>query len=191
MEETKFIKCAGNFLLQLLIRCSILDGDAFRALSLRILSSISTRASSLEEISFWRAGVRHDAVAGSAVGTRRPAVISRHIFMSNVVEKGTEVDDLPERKSGSDSLSENDTKKEKKAIEDMMSMRVKKGILSKDEQKASRGKPLTPTEEEHRRRILMMQRVQDSPTSGSGSTRIFISLEGRVGSSCSWWSADG
>ncbi|KAK8555059.1 hypothetical protein V6N13_103789 [Hibiscus sabdariffa] len=77
------------------------------------------------------------------------------------------------------------------AIEDMMSMRVKKGILSKDEQKASRGKPLTPTEEEHRRRILMMQRVQDSPTSGSGSTRIFISLEGRVGSSCSWWSADG
>ncbi|KAK8987159.1 hypothetical protein V6N11_055471 [Hibiscus sabdariffa] len=124
---------------------------------------------------------------------------------SNVVEKGAEVDDLPERKSGSDSLSENDTEKEKvqsapekrvhqiqiwteirpilQAIEDMMSMRVKKkGILSK-EQKASRGKPLTPTEdarspkgaseEDSDDEFYDAERsdpVQDSSTSGSGST---------------------
>nr|KJB73650.1 hypothetical protein B456_011G242200 [Gossypium raimondii] len=95
------------------------------------------------------------------------------------VKKGTEKDDLCERKSGSDNLSENDTEKEKvqsapekkvhriqiwteirpslQAIEDMMSVRVKKKcILSKDEQKTSQGKS---------------DPVQDSPTSGSGSTR--------------------
>ncbi|KHG03911.1 TBC1 domain family member 8B [Gossypium arboreum] len=123
------------------------------------------------------------------------------------VKKGTERDDLCERKSGSDNLSENDTEKEKvqsapekkvhqiqiwteirpslRAIEDMMSVRVKKkGILSKDEQKTSQGKPLTPTEdarspkgaseEDSDDEFYDAERsdpVQDSPTSGSGSTR--------------------
>ncbi|MFQ6646826.1 hypothetical protein Gotur_019763, partial [Gossypium turneri] len=123
------------------------------------------------------------------------------------VKKGTERDDLCERKSGSDNLSENDTEKEKvqsapeqkvhriqiwteirpslQAIEDMMSVRVKKkGILSKDEQKTSQGKPLTPTEdarspkgaseEDSDDEFYDAERsdpVQDSPTSGSGSTR--------------------
>ncbi|GMI87054.1 hypothetical protein like AT3G55020 [Hibiscus trionum] len=126
---------------------------------------------------------------------------------NNVVEKGAEVDDLSERKSGSDSLSENDTEKEKaqsapekrvhriqiwteirptlQAIEDMMGIRVKKrGTLSKDEQKASRGKTLTPiedarspkgaSEEDSDDEFYDAERsdpVQDSPTSGSGSTR--------------------
>ncbi|XP_039037406.1 ecotropic viral integration site 5 protein homolog isoform X2 [Hibiscus syriacus] len=126
---------------------------------------------------------------------------------NNVVEKGTEGDDLSERKSGSDSLSENDTEKEKmqsapakrvhqiqiwteirptlRAIEDMMSIRVKKkDILSEDEQKTSRGKPLTPTEdsrspkgaseEDSDDEFYDAERsdpVQDSPTSGSGCTR--------------------
>ncbi|KAE8669222.1 Ypt/Rab-GAP domain of gyp1p superfamily protein isoform 3 [Hibiscus syriacus] len=125
----------------------------------------------------------------------------------NVVEKSTEGDDLSERKFGSDSLPENDTEKEKvqsapaksvhgiqiwteirptlSAIEDMMSIRVKKkGILSKEEQKTSRGKPLTPTEdarspkgaseEDSDDEFYDAERsdpVQDSLTSGSGSTR--------------------
>ncbi|KAG8480477.1 hypothetical protein CXB51_024653 [Gossypium anomalum] len=119
------------------------------------------------------------------------------------VKKGTERDDLCERKSGSGNLSENDNVQsapEKKvhriqiwteirpslqAIEDMMSVRVKKkGILSKDEQKTSQGKPLTPTEdarspkgaseEDSDDEFYDAERsdpVQDSPTSGSGSTR--------------------
>ncbi|PPD87202.1 hypothetical protein GOBAR_DD15864 [Gossypium barbadense] len=123
------------------------------------------------------------------------------------VKKGTEKDDLCERKSGSDNLSENDTEKEKvqsapekkvhriqiwteirpslQAIEDMMSVRVKKKcILSKDEQKTSQGKPLNPTEdarspkgaseEDSDDEFYDAERsdpVQDSPTSGSGSTR--------------------
>ncbi|MBA0871557.1 hypothetical protein Goshw_027467 [Gossypium schwendimanii] len=67
----------------------------------------------------------------------------------------------------------------------MMSVRVKKkGILSKDEQKTSQGKPLTPTEdarspkgaseEDSDDEFYDAERsdpVQDSPTSGSGSTR--------------------
>ncbi|KAK8671656.1 hypothetical protein V6N13_038244 [Hibiscus sabdariffa] len=126
---------------------------------------------------------------------------------NNVVKKGAEGDDLCERKSGSASLSENDTEKEKvlsapekrvhriqiwteirstlRAIEDMMSIRVKKkGILSKDEQKISQRKPLTPTddarspkgasEEESDEEFYDAERSdtgQDSPKSGSGSTR--------------------
>ncbi|KAL4388974.1 hypothetical protein GQ457_09G028950 [Hibiscus cannabinus] len=126
---------------------------------------------------------------------------------NNVVKKGAEGDDLCERKSGSASLSENDTEKEKvlsapekrvhriqiwteirstlRAIEDMMSIRVKKkGILSKDEQKISQRKPLTPTddakspkgasEEDSDEEFYDAERSdtgQDSPKSGSGSTR--------------------
>ncbi|XWS75079.1 hypothetical protein CRYUN_Cryun01aG0054300 [Craigia yunnanensis] len=89
---------------------------------------------------------------------------------NNEVQKGVEGDDLCEKKSGSDSLSENDTEKEKvqsapekrvhriqiwteirpslRAIEDMMTIRVKKkGSLSKDKQETGRGKPLAPTED--------------------------------------------
>ncbi|GMI80641.1 hypothetical protein like AT3G55020 [Hibiscus trionum] len=126
---------------------------------------------------------------------------------NNVVKKGAEGDDLCERKSGSASLYENDTEKEKvlsapekrvhriqiwteirstlQTIEDMMSIRVKKkGILSKDEQKISQGKPLTPTddarspkgasEEDSDDEFYDAERSdtgQDSPKSGSGSTR--------------------
>ncbi|KAK8555057.1 hypothetical protein V6N13_103787 [Hibiscus sabdariffa] len=112
---------------------------------------------------------------------------------SNVVEKGAEVDDLPERKSEGALYTREksspdpnmDFRPTLQAIEDMMSMRVKKkGILSKDEQKASRGKPLTPTEdarspkgaseEDSDDEFYDAERsdpVQDSPTSGSGSTR--------------------
>ncbi|XVF23736.1 hypothetical protein REPUB_Repub13aG0065300 [Reevesia pubescens] len=89
---------------------------------------------------------------------------------NNEVQKGGEGDDLCEKKSGSDNLSENDTEKEMvhfepekrvhriqiwteirpslRAIEDMMSVRVKKkGSLSKEEQETGRGKPLTPSED--------------------------------------------
>ncbi|XP_039067358.1 ecotropic viral integration site 5 protein homolog isoform X2 [Hibiscus syriacus] len=126
---------------------------------------------------------------------------------NNVVKKSAEGDDLCERKSGSDSLSENDTKKEKvqsapekrvhqiqiwteirstlRAIEDMMSIRVKqKGILSKDELKISRGKPLTPTDDARSTKGASKEDsddefydaersdpVQDFPTSGIGNTR--------------------
>ncbi|XVE69005.1 hypothetical protein DITRI_Ditri09bG0115100 [Diplodiscus trichospermus] len=87
---------------------------------------------------------------------------------NNEVQKGAEGDDLCQKKS--DSLSENDTEKENsqsvpekrvhriqiwteirpslRAIEDMMSIRVKKkGSLSKDERETGRGKPLAPTED--------------------------------------------
>ncbi|EOY18467.1 Ypt/Rab-GAP domain of gyp1p superfamily protein isoform 5 [Theobroma cacao] len=88
---------------------------------------------------------------------------------NNEVQKEAEGDDLCEKKPGSDSLSENDTEKDKvqsapekrvhriqiwteirpslRAIEDMMSIRVKKKGSLKDEQETGRGKPLTPTDE--------------------------------------------
>ncbi|XP_022743355.1 TBC1 domain family member 8B-like isoform X2 [Durio zibethinus] len=127
---------------------------------------------------------------------------------NNEVQKGAEGDDLCEKKSGSDSLSENDTEKEKvqsapekrvhriqiwteirpslRAIEDMMSIRVKKkGSLSKDDQETGRAKSsiLTPTEdarfpkgaseEDSEDEFYDAERsdpVQDAPTSDSMST---------------------
>ncbi|XVE99413.1 hypothetical protein REPUB_Repub03eG0196100 [Reevesia pubescens] len=127
---------------------------------------------------------------------------------NNEVQKGAEGDDLCEKKSGSDSLPENDTETEKvqsapekrvhriqiwaeirpslRAIEDMMSARVKKkSSLSKDGQETSRGKPLTPTEdarfpkgaseEDSEDEFYDAERsdpVQDAPTSDGTSSRI-------------------
>ncbi|MFQ6640403.1 hypothetical protein Gotur_015790, partial [Gossypium turneri] len=124
----------------------------------------------------------------------------------NEVQKGAEGDDLCEKKSGLDSVSENDTEKEKvqsepekrvhriqiwteirpslRAIEDLMSIRVKKkNNLSKDERETGQGKPLAPTEdarvpkgaseEDSEDEFYDAERsdpVQDSPTSDSGST---------------------
>ncbi|XWS56490.1 hypothetical protein CRYUN_Cryun09bG0089700 [Craigia yunnanensis] len=125
---------------------------------------------------------------------------------NNEVQKGAEGDDLHEKKSGSDSLSENDREKEKvqsapekrvhriqlwteirpslRAIEDMMSIRVKKkGSLSKNEQETGRVKLLTPTEdarfpkgaseEDSEDEFYDAERsdsVQDAPTCDSMST---------------------
>ncbi|KAK8299413.1 hypothetical protein V6Z12_D05G321200 [Gossypium hirsutum] len=124
----------------------------------------------------------------------------------NEVQKGAEGDDLCEKKSGLDSVSESDTEKEKlqsepekrvhriqiwteirpslRAIEDLMSIRVKKkDNLSKDERETGQGKPLAPTEdarvskgaseEDSEDEFYDAERsdpVQDSPTSDSGST---------------------
>ncbi|TYH32930.1 hypothetical protein ES332_D13G024300v1 [Gossypium tomentosum] len=85
---------------------------------------------------------------------------------NNEARKGVEGDDLCKKKLGSDSLS---AEKEKvlpapekrgrqtaiwteirpslRAIEDMMSTRVKKGRLSEEEQETSRAKPLSPAED--------------------------------------------
>ncbi|KAK8552800.1 hypothetical protein V6N12_041374 [Hibiscus sabdariffa] len=125
---------------------------------------------------------------------------------SNEVQKGPEGDDIFENKSCSDSLSENATEKEKvqsepekrvhriqiwtetrpslQAIEDLMSIRVKKkDSLNKDERETGRGKPLAPTEdarfpkgaseEDSEDEFYDAERsdpVQDSPTSDSRST---------------------
>lgn len=125
---------------------------------------------------------------------------------NNEVQKGAEGDDLCENKSGPDGLSENDAEREKVqsapekrvhriqiwteirpsllAIEDMMSVRVKKkGNLSKDKQESGRGKPLTPTEdarspkgvseEDSEDEFYDAERsdpVLDAPTSDSPST---------------------
>ncbi|MBA0873666.1 hypothetical protein Goshw_005487, partial [Gossypium schwendimanii] len=89
---------------------------------------------------------------------------------NNEARKGVEGDDLCKKKLGSDSLSaKDDAEKEKvlpapekrgrqtaiwteirpslRAIEDMMSTRVKKGRLSEEEQETSRAKPLSPAED--------------------------------------------
>ncbi|XVF83363.1 hypothetical protein PTKIN_Ptkin16aG0480200 [Pterospermum kingtungense] len=125
---------------------------------------------------------------------------------NNEVQKEAEGDDLCEKKSGSDGLPENDTQREKVqsapekrvhriqiwteirpsllAIEDMMSVRVKKkGSLSKDKQESGRGKPLAPTEdarfpkgaseEDSEDEFYDAERsepVQDAPTSDGAST---------------------
>ncbi|KAE8691909.1 Ypt/Rab-GAP domain of gyp1p superfamily protein isoform 3 [Hibiscus syriacus] len=127
---------------------------------------------------------------------------------NNEMQKGAEGDSLCARKSGSDSIYENDTEKDKvrsepekrvhriqiwteirpslQAIEDLMSIRVKKkDSSSKDERETDRGKPLTPTEdaripkgaseEDSEDEFYDAERsdsVQDSPTSDSGSTTI-------------------
>ena len=127
-------------------------------------------------------------------------------YGNNETQKGAEGDDFCEKKSGTDSLSENDTEKEEvqsepekrvhriqiwaeirpslRAIEDMMSIRVKKkGSLSKNEQETGRVKPLTPTEdakfpkgaseEDSEDEFYDAERsdsVQDAPTSDSTST---------------------
>ncbi|XP_022765289.1 TBC1 domain family member 8B-like isoform X2 [Durio zibethinus] len=125
---------------------------------------------------------------------------------NNEVQEGAVGDDICEKKADSDSLSDNDTEKQKvqsapekrvhqiqiwteirpslRAIEDMMSSRVKKkGSLSKNEQETCRGKPLTPTEagripkgaseEDSEDEFYDAERsdaVQDAPTSDSVST---------------------
>ncbi|GMI83396.1 hypothetical protein like AT3G55020 [Hibiscus trionum] len=125
---------------------------------------------------------------------------------NNEMQKGAEGDDFCERKPGLDSTSENDTEKEKvlsepekrvhgiqiwteirpslRAIEDLMSIRLKKkDSSSKDERETGRGKPLAPTEdarfpkgaseEDSEDEFYDAERsdpVQDSPTSDSGST---------------------
>ncbi|KAA3454072.1 gtpase-activating protein [Gossypium australe] len=89
---------------------------------------------------------------------------------NNEARKGVEGDDLCKKKLGSDSLSaKDDAEKEKvlpapekrgrqtaiwteirpslRAIEDMMSTRVKKGRLSEEEQETSRAKPLSSAED--------------------------------------------
>ncbi|OMP08090.1 hypothetical protein COLO4_06786 [Corchorus olitorius] len=117
-----------------------------------------------------------------------------------------EGDELCEKKSDSGDLSENDSEKEKvqsapekrvhqiqiwteirpslRAIEDMMSARVKKkGGLSKHEQENGRGKPINPTEdgklpkgaseEDSEDEFYDAERsdpVQDSPTTDNAST---------------------
>ncbi|KAE8653681.1 Ypt/Rab-GAP domain of gyp1p superfamily protein isoform 3 [Hibiscus syriacus] len=127
---------------------------------------------------------------------------------NNEMQKGAEGDDLYEKKSGSDSISENNTEKEKvrsepekrvhliqiwteirpslRAIDDLMSIRVKKkDSSSKDERETDRGKPLAPTEdarflkgaseEDSEDEFYDAERsdsIQDSPTSDSGSTTI-------------------
>ncbi|KAE8666375.1 Ypt/Rab-GAP domain of gyp1p superfamily protein isoform 2 [Hibiscus syriacus] len=93
---------------------------------------------------------------------------------NNEMQKGAEGDDLYEKKSGSDSISENNTEKEKK-----------KDSSSKDERETDRGKPLAPTEdarflkgaseEDSEDEFYDAERsdsIQDSPTSDSGSTTI-------------------
>ncbi|PPD90012.1 hypothetical protein GOBAR_DD13052 [Gossypium barbadense] len=137
---------------------------------------------------------------------RRSHTLKLQRMETNEVQNGAEGDDLCEKKSGLDSVSENDTEKEKiqsepekrvhriqiwteirpslRAIEDLMSIRVKKkDNLSKDERETGQGKPLAPTEdarvskgaseEDSEDEFYDAERsdpVQDSPTSDSGST---------------------
>ncbi|XP_022745809.1 ecotropic viral integration site 5 protein homolog [Durio zibethinus] len=127
---------------------------------------------------------------------------------NNELQKGAEGDDLCEKRSGSDSMSENETEKEKvqsapgkrvhptqiwteirpslRAIEDMMSIRVKKkGSLYKDDQETGQGNLLAPTEdarfpkgaseEDSEDEFYDAERsdpVPDAPTSDRASTTI-------------------